>query len=118
MIYTADNIFIEDSIAGKLPIGFLVLLRQRILLAPGFATGQLALDCIRFGMIDDMIAYAKANAPLIKDLEAEEVGATAAFLLSPLASAITGTVLYVDNGMHAMGLATDSASLQNKHISH
>ncbi len=65
------------------------------------------------GMIDDMIAYAKANAPLTKDLEAEEVGAAATFLLSPLASAITGTVLYVDNGMHAMGLAVDSQALQN-----
>lgn len=65
------------------------------------------------GMIDDMIAYSKANAPLAKDLEAEEVGAAATFLLSPLASAITGTVVYVDNGMHAMGLAIDSAALQN-----
>lgn len=65
------------------------------------------------GMIDDMISYAKANAPLIKDLDPEEVGSAAAFLLSPLASAITGTVLYVDNGMHAMGLAIDSAALKN-----
>jgi enoyl-[acyl-carrier protein] reductase I len=65
------------------------------------------------GMIDDMIAYSKANAPLCKDLEAEEVGSTAAFLLSPLASAITGVTLYVDNGMHAMGLAVDSQALQN-----
>lgn len=64
------------------------------------------------GMIDDMISYSKANAPLVKDLEAEEVGATAAFLLSPLASAITGEVLYVDNGMHAMGLAVDSQAIQ------
>jgi enoyl-[acyl-carrier protein] reductase I len=64
------------------------------------------------GMIDDMIAYAKANAPLSKDLEAEEVAHAATFLLSPLASAITGTVLYVDNGMHAMGLAVDSEAIQ------
>lgn len=64
------------------------------------------------GMIDDMISYFKANAPLVKDLEGEEVGAAAAFLVSPLASAITGEVLYVDNGMHAMGLAIDSTSLQ------
>ena len=63
------------------------------------------------GMIDDMISYSKANAPLSKDLHAEEVGAAAAFLLSPLASAITGEILYVDNGMHAMGLAVDSAAL-------
>jgi len=65
------------------------------------------------GMIDDMIAYSKANAPLTKDLVGEEVAHTAAFLLSPLASAITGTVLYVDNGMHAMGLAVDSKALEN-----
>lgn len=66
------------------------------------------------GMIDDMISYSKANAPLVKDLEAEEVGATAAFLLSSLAAAITGVVLYVDNGMHAMGLAVDSIAIQKK----
>lgn len=65
------------------------------------------------GMIDDMIAYSKANAPLTKDLEAEEVAQAATFLLSPLASAITGTILYVDNGLHAMGLAVDSQALQN-----
>ena len=60
------------------------------------------------GMIDDMITYSKANAPLTKDLEAEEIGAAATFLLSPLASAITGVTLYVDNGLHAMGLAVDA----------
>ena len=65
-------------------------------------------------MIDDMIAYAKANAPLQRDLIPEEVGATAAFLLSPLASAITGTVIFVDNGMHAMGMAVDSSAIQKK----
>jgi enoyl-[acyl-carrier protein] reductase I len=48
----------------------------------------------------------------VKELEAEEVAASAAFLLSPLASAITGEVLYVDNGMHAMGLAVDSQVLK------
>jgi enoyl-[acyl-carrier protein] reductase I len=68
------------------------------------------------GMIDDMIAYAKANAPLSKDLEGEEVGRAAAFLVSPLASAITGEVLFVDNGMHAMGLAVDSAAIQKAQV--
>lgn len=60
------------------------------------------------GFIDKMIDYAKANAPLAKDLAATEVGNAAAFLVSPLASAITGSVVYVDNGMHAMGIAMDS----------
>lgn len=63
------------------------------------------------GFIDDMINYSKANAPLIKDMTAEEVGAASAFLCSPMAGAITGVTLYVDNGMHAMGLALDSQAL-------
>lgn len=66
------------------------------------------------GFIDRMIDYYKANAPLVKEMEAEEVGNTAAFLLSPLASAITGVTLYVDNGMHAMGVGIDSPAFQNQ----
>ena len=67
------------------------------------------------GTIDDSIAYSKANAPLSKDLHAEEVANAALFLCSPLASAITGAVLFVDNGLHAMGMAVDSSALhQNK----
>jgi len=66
------------------------------------------------GFIDNMISYSLANAPLIKELCAEEIGSTAAFLLSPLASAITGTILYVDNGLHAMGVAVDSPTLIHK----
>ena len=66
------------------------------------------------GMIDDMIAYSRKNAPLQKDLYAEEVAAAAAFLLSPMASAITGETLFVDNGLHAMGVAEDSDALLHK----
>lgn len=67
------------------------------------------------GFIDSMIEYSKANAPLgNKELEAEEVGGAAAFLCSPLASAITGTIVYVDNGMHAMGIAVDSQALHKQ----
>lgn len=60
------------------------------------------------GFIDMMIEYSLANAPLQKELTAEEVGNTAAFLVSPLASAITGAVVYVDNGLNAMGVSVDS----------
>jgi enoyl-[acyl-carrier protein] reductase I len=59
------------------------------------------------GFIDQMVDYAKRNAPLTEAITAEEVGATAAFLCSPLASGITGTTVYVDKGMAAMGLAVD-----------
>ena len=57
------------------------------------------------GFIDTMIQYTSANAPLPRPIQAADVGSTAAFLLSPLAGAITGSVVYVDNGYHAMGMA-------------
>jgi len=63
------------------------------------------------GFIDMMIRYCKANAAIPRELDAHEVGATAAFLASPLAGAITGTTVYVDNGYHAMGMAVDPTAL-------
>lgn len=57
------------------------------------------------GFIQQMIEYTKANSPLPEELTAREVGATAAFLSSPLASGITGTTVYIDKGYHAMGKA-------------
>nr|ABH11005.1 enoyl-ACP reductase [Polytomella parva]QKY14964.1 enoyl-[acyl-carrier] reductase [NADH] (INHA) [Polytomella parva] len=63
------------------------------------------------GFIDDMIRYSEENSPIQKGLSAEEVGAVATFLLSPLASGVTGHVMFVDNGLNAMGLATDAKSL-------
>jgi enoyl-[acyl-carrier protein] reductase I len=59
------------------------------------------------GFIDQMIDYTTRNAPLAEPITAMEVGATAAFLCSPLASGITGTVVYVDKGYAAMGVAID-----------
>ena len=57
------------------------------------------------GIIDKMVEYCAANSPLPDAVTAEEVGSTAAFLSSPLASGITGTTIYVDKGYHSMGMA-------------
>jgi enoyl-[acyl-carrier protein] reductase I len=57
------------------------------------------------GFIQTMITYTSANSPLARPIDASDVGSTAAFLLSPLAAAITGSVVYVDNGYHVMGMA-------------
>ena len=65
------------------------------------------------GFIDQMIEYSTANAPLQRAVEAEEVGSVAAFLVSDLASGITGELIHVDCGLHAMGLASDSPCLQS-----
>ncbi|NGX56181.1 MAG: Enoyl-[acyl-carrier-protein] reductase [NADH] FabI [Candidatus Anoxychlamydiales bacterium] len=65
------------------------------------------------GMIDNMIKYSHANAPLQKDLLAEDVAYLSAFLSSNLASSITGDTIFVDNGLHVMGMAVDSKSIND-----
>jgi len=62
--------------------------------------------------IEVAIDYCRDNAPLTKDLSADDVGYTAAFLLSPMAGAVTGVTMYVDNGMHAMGMVQSKAIAQ------
>jgi enoyl-[acyl-carrier protein] reductase I len=64
------------------------------------------------GIIEKMVEYCAANSPLTDPLEAEEVGRTAAFLSSPLATGITGSVIYVDKGYHSMGMALQNAPPQ------
>lgn len=44
------------------------------------------------------------SAPLRRTVTTEEVGNTAAFLLSDLASGITGDIIYVDAGFHAVAV--------------
>lgn len=59
------------------------------------------------GLIQRMIAYTRENSPLTREFQATDVGNAAAFLSSPLAAGITGTVMYVDNGYHAMGMGVE-----------
>eukprot|EP00962_Isochrysis_galbana_P043222 scaffold16407_cov127-Isochrysis_galbana.AAC.7 len=58
------------------------------------------------------IDYCRANAPLEKDLYSDDVGTAAACLLSPFFGAVTGVTLYVDNGMHAVGMVQEKAVAQ------
>src|SRR5205823_10303222 len=62
------------------------------------------------GIIEKMVEYCADNSPLPEPLQAEEVGNAAAFLSSPLAAGITGTVVYVDKGYHSMGMALQEAA--------
>lgn len=62
--------------------------------------------------IEYIIDYSKANAPLAQDLYSDDVGNAALFLNSPLGRSVTGVTLYVDNGLHAMGMALDSKSIE------
>ncbi|MFN3202195.1 MAG: enoyl-ACP reductase [Bradymonadia bacterium] len=54
-------------------------------------------------------AYASRTAPLRRAVGAEEVAGTAMSLLSDLGSAITGEIIHVDAGFHAVGAPPLSA---------
>ncbi len=51
-----------------------------------------------------MLGYAEKAAPLRRTVTIEEVGNTAAFLCSDLASGITGETTFVDAGVNIMGM--------------
>merc|ERR1719313_2985669 len=46
------------------------------------------------------IDYYLANAPLQKNLYSDDIGAVACSLCAPAFGAVTGEIIYVDNGMH------------------
>ncbi len=51
-----------------------------------------------------MEALVEERAPLHRHIDADDVGAAAAYLLSDEARNLTATTLYVDSGYHAMGM--------------
>jgi enoyl-[acyl-carrier protein] reductase I len=51
-----------------------------------------------------MESIVEERSPLRRNIEADDVGAAAAYLLSDDARSITGTTFYVDSGYHAMGM--------------
>lgn len=51
-----------------------------------------------------MLEFHRAHAPLRRNTEPAEVGDAAVFLLSPLSRGVTGEVLHVDGGFHALAL--------------
>lgn len=52
----------------------------------------------------EMLHYSSERAPLKRNIDAEEVGRAALFLVSEMASAITGEVVHVDAGYSIMGM--------------
>jgi enoyl-[acyl-carrier protein] reductase I len=52
----------------------------------------------------DMLKHVEAKAPLKRNVQAAEVGKTALYLSSDLASGVTGEVIHVDCGYNIMGL--------------
>jgi enoyl-[acyl-carrier protein] reductase I len=59
------------------------------------------------GGFTKILRFVEANAPLRRNVTIDEVGNVAAFLLSDLASGITGEITYVDAGFSIVAPVTD-----------
>jgi len=62
------------------------------------------LSAMAVGGIDEMFAHVERKSPLKRNIDGDEVGKTAMFLLSDLSSGVTGENLYVDSGFNIVGL--------------
>ena len=51
-----------------------------------------------------ILNHIETFTPLKKNVTIEEVGNTALFLASPLASGVTGDIIFVDAGYHTSGI--------------
>lgn len=52
-----------------------------------------------------MLEYSKKNSAMQRDLSTEDIADVALFLASDLSKAISGEIIHVDNGFHAIGIS-------------
>ena len=79
----------------------------------GISAGPIkTLAAAGIGGFGKILKFVEQNAPLRRNVTTEEVGNAASFLLSDLASAITGEILYVDAGFSQVvpGLSAPAAT--------
>lgn len=62
------------------------------------------LAAMAVGGIDEMFAHTERKAPLHRNIDGDEVGRSAVYLLSDLSSGVTGENIYVDSGFNIVGL--------------
>jgi enoyl-[acyl-carrier protein] reductase I len=62
------------------------------------------LSAMAVGGIDEMFDHVARKAPLKRNIDGDEVGKTAVYLLSDLSSGVTGENIYVDSGFNTVGI--------------
>lgn len=62
------------------------------------------LSAMAVGGIDDVFSYVEKKAPLKRNIDGDEVGKAALYLLSDLSSGVTGENHHVDSGYNTVGL--------------
>ncbi len=68
------------------------------------------------GDFKQILNWNETNAPLKRNVSTTQVGNSAMYLLSDLASGVTGEVHYVDSGYNIMGMAAAQTSEEGKTI--
>jgi enoyl-[acyl-carrier protein] reductase I len=77
----------------------------------GISAGPIkTLAAAGIGDFGKILRFVEATAPLQRNVTTEEVGNVAAFLLSPLASGVTGEITYVDAGFSTVIAGIEDAS--------
>ena len=110
--HAADKVYPGYNVMGVAKAALENAVKQ---LAAEYGPGSVRVNAISAGPLNTLaargiagfadMAEAHANrAPLRRNITKEEVGSAALFLASPLASGITGHVLYVDAGYNVMGV--------------
>jgi len=110
--YGSDKVFPNYNIMGVAKAALEAAVRY---LAADLGAQNIRVNAISAGPIKTLAARGisdfstilnavEQRAPLHRNVDALEVGNTATFLLSPLASGITGEVTFVDCGFNATGL--------------
>src|SRR3954447_20460405 len=62
------------------------------------------LSAMAVGGIDAVFDHVEKTSPLKRNIDGDEVGKTAVYLLSDLSSGVTGENVYVDSGFNTVGL--------------
>jgi len=62
------------------------------------------LSAMAVGGIDEMFDWVEKKSPLQRNINTEEVGKSAVYLISDLSSGVTGENIYVDAGYNTMGV--------------
>ncbi len=68
------------------------------------------------GDFKQILNWNECNAPLRRNVTIEQVGNSAMYLLSDLASGVTGEIHYVDSGYNIMGMAAADKSAEGKAV--
>ena len=80
-------------------------LRERKIRVNTISAGPVrTLSAMAVGGIDEMFSHVERKSPLKRNIEGDEVGKTALYLLSDLSSGVTGENIFVDSGFNIVRL--------------